>query len=120
MASKLQNKVIRWQDKCFGWKMRMNVRSAHAFIEEAIELAQACGLSEREVGMHVARIFAKPKGLVEQEIGGVMLTLASVANVYSLDMLKIMNDHVDWCEAHTDEIRDRYLVKEQNFLPAIE
>ena len=45
------------------------------FIEEALELAQAHGLPADLIQHQLAITYARPKGSIGQEIGGVMVTL---------------------------------------------
>lgn len=55
------------------------------FIEEAIELAQAVGLSEAEVGRILVRAYSRPPGQPHQEVGGTMVSLAALCAAVGLD-----------------------------------
>lgn len=58
---------------------------ARRFIEEAIELAQAVGLVEEEVGRILARAYSRPAGQPHQEVGGTRVSLAALCAAIGLD-----------------------------------
>lgn len=76
-----------WAMAAFGAEVVADcAQRVHRFMEEALELAQACGMTRHEVGMLTAYVFDRPVGDVDQEIGGVTMTLGvlTVANKRSL------------------------------------
>jgi NTP pyrophosphatase (non-canonical NTP hydrolase) len=56
------------------------------FLEEALELAQAVGLTEAEIDKVKTHVYAKSVGRVEQEIGGVVSTLLTLAQAHGVSM----------------------------------
>lgn len=79
---KFQHRVYEWTLKVFGDAVTYNVRErGFRFTEEALELAQAVGVTRDEAVTLVDYVFNRPVGEVGQEIGGVMVTLAALANV---------------------------------------
>lgn len=58
----------------------------HRFLEEAIELAQASGCTREDARIIVDYVFDRPAGAQEQEVGGVMVTLAALCNALKLTM----------------------------------
>jgi hypothetical protein len=58
----------------------------HRFLEEALELVQANGCSQSEAHQLVEYVFGRPIGDPDQEMGGVMVTLAALANASGLLM----------------------------------
>lgn len=56
------------------------------FLEEALELAQASGCSKKEAIELVDYVFSRPTGDQNQEIGGVMVTLAGLCSALQIDM----------------------------------
>lgn len=56
------------------------------FMEEAMELAQAVGLTQDDLVRQMRYTYSRPKGEVPQEIAGVMLTLQHVANDHIIDI----------------------------------
>jgi hypothetical protein len=59
---------------------------SHRFLEEAIELAQASGCTKEDARLLVEYVFDRPKGTQEQEVGGVMVTLAALCSALKLKM----------------------------------
>ena len=56
------------------------------FLEEAIELVQANGCTADEAHQLVEYVYGRPQGDINQEVGGVMVTLAALCNVAGTDM----------------------------------
>ena len=78
--------VVAWGTKCHGEApMACKRERNHRFIEEAIELVQACGCSRDEVLMLVDYVFGRPVGTVEQELGGVAISLALLVAAHGED-----------------------------------
>lgn len=85
-----------WAGACFGEEHCMDQRiRAMRFLEEAIELAQAMGLEQDMVGKLSDHIYARERGEIYQEIGGVGVTLLVLAQSVGLS--------ADACE--TGELR---------------
>jgi len=64
---------------CFSMEICRDIQErCHRFIEEALELVQACGTTEHEVRQLVEYVYGRPTGDKVQEIGGVMVTLAAL------------------------------------------
>jgi len=55
------------------------------FVEEAIELAQACDVTRTEVLRIVEYVYGRPKGDVAQEIGGAFTTLTVLCTALKVD-----------------------------------
>ena len=62
------------------------VERNHRFLEEALELVQACGCTAEDAHKLVDYTFGRPKGDATQEVGGVMVTLAALCHAQSLDL----------------------------------
>lgn len=76
-----QKRVVAWAQDTFG-EIAMSLRErAMRFTEEAVELAQATGLSQEDVSAIVAHVFRKPAGLFDQEVGGVGVTLLALCEI---------------------------------------
>ena len=58
----------------------------HRFLEEALELAQSFGCSNKEAHELVDYVFSRDVGQPEQEVGGVMVTLAALCSNAEIDM----------------------------------
>lgn len=80
-----QSKVMGWMRKAFeGIVDYMNMtQRCDRFIEECLELVQACGYDLSRVAALVQYVDARPKGEVRQEVGGVMVTLAALCGAWN-------------------------------------
>ncbi|MDR6887833.1 MULTISPECIES: hypothetical protein [Variovorax] len=82
-----QKRVQPWLLACFGEMIAGDREERnHRFIEEALELVQACGCTASEAHQLVDYVFARPVGEKAQEVGGVMVTLAALCLAQGLDM----------------------------------
>jgi NTP pyrophosphatase (non-canonical NTP hydrolase) len=80
-----QGDLLQWAANTFGpTAHNMNERAAR-LVEEAIEAAQACGLSLYVVEQIGYRVYSRPAGELRQEIGGCAFTLATLAEVAGFD-----------------------------------
>nr|WP_295465288.1 hypothetical protein [Mesorhizobium sp.] len=86
-AGGFQARVAPWLLACFGEAIaRDRQERSHRFLEEAIELVQAAGCTASEAHQLVDYVFARPVGEMDQEIGGVMVTLAAFCLAHGHDM----------------------------------
>jgi hypothetical protein len=100
-----QGRVEEWLKACFPPAVRTDrSERTHRFLEEALELAQANGCSREDAIMLVEYVFARPQGQPDQEVGGVMVTLASLCSASGIAM---------------DEAGDRELERNWSRLEAI-
>jgi len=73
--------------KCFGPTIAGDKEERnHLFLEESLELVQACGCTAKEAYELVDYVFNRPVGEKLQEVGGVMVTLAALCLAQELDM----------------------------------
>jgi NTP pyrophosphatase (non-canonical NTP hydrolase) len=76
-----------WINACLGPLSAADTTERnHRFLEEALELVQAKGCTAHEAHQLVDYVFNRPTGEPFQELGGVMVTLALLANAADLDM----------------------------------
>jgi hypothetical protein len=86
-GERFQARVAPWMLACFGEIIAGDREERnHRFIEEALELIQACGCSASEAHQLVDYVFNRPVGEPHQEVGGVMVTLAALCLANDLDM----------------------------------
>lgn len=82
-----QLRVQQWLEVCFSPSVRADVRErTHRFLEEALELAQANGCTRNDAISLIDYVFGRPQGVPEQEVGGVMVTLASLCSASNINM----------------------------------
>jgi hypothetical protein len=82
-----QARVEAWLDACFPPAVRTDrVERTHRFLEEAMELAQANGCSREDAIALVDYVFGRPIGQPDLEVGGVLVTLASLCSASGINM----------------------------------
>lgn len=82
-----QARVKPWMDACFGAEISADkTERNHRFLEEALELVQANGCTQSEAHQLVDYVYGRPIGELNQEAGGVMVTLAALCLASGLDM----------------------------------
>lgn len=86
-ASSFQNRVQPWMMACFGPVIASDKEERnHRFLEEALELVQACGCTQNESHKLVDYVYGRTTGEKVQEVGGVMVTLAALCLAHGVDM----------------------------------
>ena len=64
-----QQAVSLWMDACFGSEIAADrAERNHRFLEEALELVQACGCSTEEAHALVEYVYGRPDGEINQEV----------------------------------------------------
>ncbi|MGK5031507.1 hypothetical protein [Janthinobacterium sp. MDT1-19] len=82
-----QSRVQPWMMECFGAAISADgAERNHRFLEESLELVQACGCTASEAHQLVDYVYGRPVGERAQEVGGVMVTLAALCLAQGLDM----------------------------------
>jgi NTP pyrophosphatase (non-canonical NTP hydrolase) len=84
----IQEAVHEWYETLFRGTPEEHTKKTLAmrFLEEALELAQACDLEKEDVYRQLRYTFSRPKGTVEEEIAGVMMTLQHIGNMENIDI----------------------------------
>ena len=86
-AVAFQSSVQPWMLACFGAEISTDRQERnHRFLEEALELVQACGATESEAHQLVDYVYGREIGDPVQEVGGVMVTLAALCLAHGMDM----------------------------------
>lgn len=82
-----QKRVLEWMMACFSMEIcRDRQERNHRFLEEALELVQSLGCTASEAHQLVDYTFGRDIGEPEQELGGVMVTLAALCFPNDLNM----------------------------------
>ena len=112
---KFQDQVTTWVVKCFGAKIAGDRAGRnHRFLEEALELVQACGCAVTEARQLVEYVFNRPVGerlCRAQEVGDVLLTLAALCAAQSINMSAAAESGLRRAWIFKDEIRARQAAK---------
>lgn len=96
-----QERVAAWVRSTLGEGQDIPERAYRA-LEEAIELAQACGLGAASAHTLVERVYAKPVGDPKKELAGCQVTLYAVAEAlgasleseFEIEMVRINRPEV--------------------------
>lgn len=81
-----QADIYQWSQNTFGETAALPDERALRFIEEALELAQACGLNHKEVMKVAARVYSRERGNKFREFGQAGLTLEALAECHRVDL----------------------------------
>ncbi len=109
---KLQRDVRPWTIEAFGLEIADDkVERNHRFLEESLELVQACGCTASEAHQLVDYVFNRPVGEVKQELGGVMITLAALSNAHKLDASHLGYIELERIWQKIDQIRAKQASK---------
>lgn len=107
-----QDRVRSWMIACFGAEISVDtLERNHRFLEEALELVQACGATQSEAHQLVDYVFGRPIGNKTQEVGGVMVTLAALCTAQQIGMLKSGEIELARIWTMTDVIRAKQAAK---------
>lgn len=81
------SKTAKWLIDCFGSRVaRDTAEREHRFLEEAVELVQAGSTTVEQAHQIVDYVYSRPVGEREQEVGGVMVTLAALCFGHSINL----------------------------------
>lgn len=108
-----QESVNEFMQVCFGPEISANKRERNfRFLEESIELAQACGTTKEEALLLVDCVFNRPLGEPIQEVGGVMVTLAALCNAHEIGMESAGEKELNRVYTIIDKIRAKWKAKQ--------
>jgi hypothetical protein len=81
-----QSKIAKWVKTTFTAGGNDTKTRAFRFLEESIELGQAMGVTKCEVMQLVDYVYGRPVGEPAQEVGGTMVTLASLCQAANINL----------------------------------
>ncbi|HEY9027270.1 MAG TPA: hypothetical protein VIP05_23460, partial [Burkholderiaceae bacterium] len=119
-AESYQQRVDPWLLACFGDEIARDKQERnHRFLEEAVELAQACDCTASEAHQLVDYVFGRPAGERAQEVGGVMVTLAALCLSHQIDMHEAGEVELKRIWTKVEKIREKQRAKPKHSpLPA--
>lgn len=115
-----QSQVSHWIQEVIGEDAFNNQKErAFRFLEEALELAQACGVTPAEVDALRDYTFGRPVGDIHQEIAGSMFTLMALAQTHGFDALRELEIELARvsCPQIKTRIRNKALAAPEGPLP---
>jgi NTP pyrophosphatase (non-canonical NTP hydrolase) len=85
--SSLQSRVQPWMMACFGPEISGDkLERGDRFLEEAIELLQSVDYPRERIYALIEYVYGRDQGEINQEVGGVMITLAAFCLAHGQDM----------------------------------
>ncbi len=110
-----QERVKEWLLACFGPLIASDkVERNHRFLEEALELVQACGATRKECIQLIDYVYSRPRGDAKQEVGGVLITLSALCCAYDIDMNESGETEMQRVWKKIDVIREKQKTKPKN------
>lgn len=108
-----QTRVSEWLFEAFGFGTLdcAPLERSHRFLEEAIELAQACGCTRDQALELVGYVFGRPTGAVSEEVGGVLVTLGALCWTERISMEQCAEAELARCWRNVDAIRAKAATK---------
>lgn len=107
-----QIRVRQWVELCFGVEIANDIPERnHRFVEEALELVQSLGCAKEDVLKLVDYVYDRPVGEPHQEVGGVMVTLASLCAAAGLDIKRDGEKELERIYTKVDVIRKKQAAK---------
>lgn len=101
-----QNNVHRWMYACFGDAIMWDkIERNHRFLEEALELVQANRCTKAEAHLLVDYVFDRPRGDINQEAGGVLVTLAALCGASQISMKDAAQSELERVWQNMEKIR---------------
>jgi len=109
-----QNRTWAWLKKCFGDEAYVYTKEERCarVIEEFAELMQALDYPADQVLLGVSKVYARShSGEVEQEIGGVYVTLAALCATLNVNGEALADLELSRVEGKIPEIREKNRVR---------
>lgn len=110
-----QDQVYKWVKDCLGEDVAEDhLERGFRFLEEAMELAQCMGITQREAEDLANHVFNKPIGDTFQEVGGSIVTLSALCAALGIVLNDAANQELSRCIQKTDKIRAKHFSKLQS------
>ena len=108
LIGSLQTRVGEWVTEAFGEVVAADkVERNHRFLEESLELVQALGCGRSEAHQLVDYVYGRKDGEANQEVGGVLLTLAALCNASDIDMTRAADKELERVWQKIEQIRTK-------------
>lgn len=107
-----QTRAWTWAMSCFNERAVLDpMERNHRFLEESLELVQAAGCTQSEAHQLVDYVYGRPRGIIEQEVGGVVLTIALLCEIYGVSMVRSADAELQRCWQNIEKIRAKQAAK---------
>lgn len=108
----LQMKVNEWVVAAFGQVVADDtIERNHRFLEESLELVQSLGCTQSEAHQLVDYVYERDIGEINQEVGGVILTLAALCNAQGINIEREAEREISRVWKKIDKIRAKQAAK---------
>jgi len=108
----LQSRVAPWMEACFGPEISNDhLERGDRLLEEVLELLQSGDYPIERAAAMIGYVWSRPKGEPEQEVGGVMLTLAAYCLKQGIDMHDAGEKELSRVWTKVEKIRSKQAVK---------
>lgn len=105
---KFQYRVDEWLMDCFGYNIARDKRIRnHRFLEESLELVQACGCTKEDALRLVDYVYNRDIGEIDQEVGGVATTLAALCLAQDVDLDACAETELVRVKNNIEKIREK-------------
>ena len=117
-ATKHPQQVIKkWLLEVLGYMHVYNKEErALRFLEEAVELVQACGIQRDKALRVLEYVYDRPIGKASQEIGGAQLTLYALGEALGIDIQSVCVQEI--LRVHKPEVIERVRSRQEEKLAA--
>ena len=107
-----QNRARAWGLECLGYALVYDERErAHRMLEEAVEVFQSMGRSAEEAHAIVAWKMEGEPGEIQQEIGGLMMTVSVLCSSRAIDLITCAENGLADAYERIEEVRAKQLRK---------
>jgi len=107
-SNALHRRIGAWASDCLGdQQVASKKERAYRFFEEALELAQAAGLSQEEAAEMLKVTYGRSPGFIEEEVADVRIALSVLCVPYDIDPEIVTERKLAECMANSDIIRER-------------
>lgn len=87
-----QERILDWAIETFGNVAADRHERAMRFVEEAIELAQSCGLSRETIAAITERAYSRRAGALDSELAQAGMTLEALAEQIGFDLSNLVGN----------------------------
>ncbi len=109
---RIQDEAVDWTTQTFGNGITNDKRErALRFLEEALELVQACDVPLHKVGTMVEYVYGRKQGEVKQEVGGVLICLFTLCGAHGIDSEQAVIDELSRAWNNQAVIRSKHFDK---------
>lgn len=107
-----QERIHEWMLECFGPAIAADLQErGYRFLEEALELVQVSNVSRTDAHKLVDYVYDREEGEPFQEVGGVLVCLASLCTARQLDMNECGEKELARVWSKIDAIRAKHASK---------